>query len=927
MPVSRTELEPKLLALVQSFLSELDTHPTHHAVALNSSLERDLGIGSLERAELFRRIEQTFGISLPDETLAKANTLQDLIKELQTTKTVTQTITPTLETISATKVDVMKASTLLEVLSLYAEEEPNRPHIYLLDEQGEETIIRYGQLLENAKAIAKGLIKKGLHQGGTVAIMLPTCEAFFNSFFGVLLAGGIPVPIYPPFRPDQIGDYAKREAKILQNAEVRFLITFHQAEILSKLIQSFIPTLKEVTTAEHLKTTEGSLPSFDITAENPALIQYTSGSTSDPKGVLLSHGNLLANLRAAGEAIQVTPADRIVSWLPLYHDMGLIGTWLGSLYFGIPATILSPLFFLNRPERWLWAIHYYRGTLSAGPNFAYELCVRKIKDEAIQGLDLSSWRLALNGAETVFPKTLTRFTKKFAPFGLKQEVLFPVYGLAESTVALCFPPLGRVPRIDKIVREDFEKKLLANPISTTTKNQLEFVGCGKPIPGHAIQIMDDDHKHLADRQVGNIYFQGPSSLQEYYRNPEATAAIHVDGWWATGDLGYCADGELFVTGRKKDVIVKAGRNLHAAELEDLASEVSGVRKGCVVAFGINDAKLGTEKLIILAETAEKNADTRNKIRSQITDQITSQIGIPPDQVILVSPKTIPKTSSGKLRRASCKEKYLQGTLTKKTSPVWLQLSGLFLVSIGKKIGHALLNLGKVFYTLYIIILLILLTLFLWPVIALLPPHNARKICRFGSRNIFRLIGCPLTIQGYENLTKAAPMVFVSNHASYVDAVVLIGILPEGTAFVAKQELLKVPILATFIKKLGFLTVDRLDFSQSQLDLQHVENTLHQRRSVLIFPEGTFTYAAGLRPFKLGAFKIAVDTDLPLCTIALCGTRNILRDDTWLLKPGPITVTIGQPLVAIHREWSEMIRMRTLARNQIAKHCGEPTINF
>ena len=252
--------------------------------------------------------------------------------------------------------------------------------------------------------------------------------------------------------------------------------------------------------------------------------------------------------------------------------MGLIGAWLGSLYFGVPATILSPLFFLNRPERWLWAIHYYRGTISAGPNFAYELCARRISDETIQGLDLSSWRLALNGAENVYAKTLTRFTKKFAAYGFKPEALFPVYGLAESTVALSFPPLGRVPRIDKVIRETVENERHAVPATTTTKNWLEFVSCGKAIPGHALRIVDDNDQLLPERSVGNVQFQGPSSMQGYYRNPQETQAVHHQGWWDTGDLGYSADGELFITGRKKDIIIKAGRNLHAPELEDLTAE-------------------------------------------------------------------------------------------------------------------------------------------------------------------------------------------------------------------------------------------------------------------------------------------------------------------------------------------------------------------
>lgn len=928
MQATQPELETKMLALVQAFLAELETDQRQRVVTLNSSLERDLGIGSIERAELFRRIEQEFSVNLPDAALAKANTLQDLIVELKQTKSPKLSVSSAPETTHSTiEVDVSATNTLLDVLNLYATTDPQRLHMYLLDEEGGETTLRYGQLLEKATSVAKGLVARGLKRGGTVAIMLPTSKEFFYSFFGVLLAGGIPVPIYPPFRPDQISDYAKREAKILQNAEVRFLITFHRAEALSKIIQSFIPSLKEVTTVENLMTTEGSLPHFDIKDEDPAFIQYTSGSTSDPKGVLLSHYNLLSNLRAVGQAINISANDRVVSWLPLYHDMGLIGAWLGSLYFGLPVTILSPLFFLNRPERWLWAIHYYRATLSAGPNFAYELCARRIKDETIQGLDLSSWRLALNGAETVYAKTLTSFTEKFVPYGFKPESLYPVFGLAESSVALCFPPLGRVPRIDKIVRENLENEGHAIPATATTENYLEFVSCGRAIPGHAFRIADDKDQVLAERIVGNVQFQGPSSMIGYYRNPEATQAIYHQGWWDTGDLGYSSDGELFITGRKKDVIIKAGRNLHAPELEDLASEIQGVRKGCVVAFGISDPKNGTDKLIIVAETNEKNPAVKEQIKRQIIDKITQELAIPPDQVVLVAPKTIPKTSSGKLRRASTKEKYLNGTLNKKGLPVWVQLTGLFFNSTFKKLVRIFSKMGKFLYTGYVILLLSIILLFILPFLAFLPQDSAAKLCRFWAKTILGLAGYRVSIQGEENLQKSRPMIFVANHASYVDFLVLMGILPAGVTFVAKQEIFNIPILGSLIRKLGHLGVNRLDFSQSLSDMQLVEEALQKGKSILIFPEGTFYYTSGLRPFKLGAFKVVVDTGIPLCTIALCGTRDILREGSRLLKPGLIKITVAEPIIAKDKDWSEMIRLRTISRNEIAKSCGEPTIDF
>ncbi|WDT73290.1 MAG: AMP-binding protein [Candidatus Manganitrophus sp.] len=321
-----------------------------------------------------------------------------------------------------------------------AEREADRPHIYLPQEDGTEQKITYGQLVDAAGAVAQGLLEQGLRRHETVALMLPTGSDFFFTFFGVLFAGGIPVPLYPPVRMDQIEEYARRQIAILQKADARFLIASGRVEGLGRLLQPMVPGLSDVTTFEALRRAASERPKVDLRAEDPALIQFTSGSTGLPKGVLLAHENVLANIRAIGQAAQIGPGDVGVSWLPLYHDMGLIGSWLGALYFGIPITILSPLTFLTRPERWLWAIHYHRGTHSAAPNFAYELCVRKIDERAIEGLDLSSWRVAFNGAEPVSPETLERFTKRFAPYGFRKETFFPVYGLAESSVALTFPP-------------------------------------------------------------------------------------------------------------------------------------------------------------------------------------------------------------------------------------------------------------------------------------------------------------------------------------------------------------------------------------------------------------------------------------------------------------------------------------------------------
>lgn len=927
---SLTKTEEKLLAIVRDFLIKSESEGALSVLrtqSLNADIEKELGIGSLERAELFDRVEKAFGIQFPDAVIARTVTLKDVVMAIENanppSRILYQDFFPIPE---KSEVDPSICETFVEVLVNYAQNEPHRIHIYLQDEHGNETAIRYGHLYQSALDTAKGLHAMGLQPKETVAIMLPTGEEFFYAFFGILLAGGVPVPIYPPFRPDRIEEYARREAKILSNAEVRILISFSEVQTLNKLLRNFIPSLKAVTTVQTLIASKNNFAECLINSEDPALIQYTSGSTGDPKGVLLSHQNLLANIRAIKEGLQITPSDVGISWLPLYHDMGLIGSWLGCLYFGIPVTIMSPLSFLNHPERWLWAIHYHRGTVTGGPNFAYELCVSKIDDKSIEGLDLSSWRAAFNGAEAVHPKTIQKFIKRFAPYGLRAESFFPVYGLAESTVALTFPPLNRGVRFDRISREIFNKEQIAASSKPDEKNYIEFVSCGSPLPKHDVRIVNEAGEEVAERVVGELQFCGPSSMQGYYRNPSATKAIYHEGWYSSGDLAYKVDNEIFITGRKKDIIVKAGRNLYPQEIEEITGQVNGIRKGCVIAFGVINPKRGTEQLIVVAETKESHATNKEKIIKEVVESITVAIGDPPDRVVLVPPRKIPKTSSGKLQRSACKELYLQGKLTRRATPPWIQITKLFFISGLKKAGKALTKFIHFLYTLYVSLLFVITAIPALILIYLSPREFGAKVIRFWARNLFRLAGCPVKVMGQKRLQKNA-MIFVANHGSYLDTILLVAILPSNIRVVGKRELTTIPVVRGLIKKLDHPTVRRLDFNESISDTHTLHARLQTGQSLLIFPEGTFSYATGLRPFKLGAFKLAVENQQPLCPIALQGTRYILRSGSFLLRPGRIKIWIGKPITPKSDDWNESIRLRSVIRNKIAMHCGEQMIDL
>lgn len=918
--------EEALLEVIEDLLKETGAERALSALAPDASFDRDLGLGSLERVELLLRIENRFAVRLPDGVMAEAQNPRHLIQAIACLAPGREEIVrPRLAPAPRPTLQPKTARSLVEALFRHAESDPDRTHIHLFVDDGNEKPITYRALLDGASAVARGLIDRGLLPGETAAIMLPTGETFFSSFFGTLLAGGIPVPIYPPLRPDRIEEYAQRQVHILRNAGARCLITFQGAELLARLLRPQVPTLGFVALPETLAVGGGPLPTGPallIREASPALIQYTSGSTGNPKGVLLTHRNLLANIRSIGKAIQVSPSDVGVSWLPLYHDMGLIGSWLFCFYFGIPITLLSPLAFLSRPERWLWAIHTHRATLTPAPNFAYEICARRIGSERIEGLDLSSWRVALNGAEPVSPETLARFTKRYAPHGFKPEALFPVYGMAEASVALTFPPLGRPPRIERVSRERFERNGEAAPAGPSEPAPLEFVSCGLPLPDHEVQITDENGAPAGERTVGQVFFRGPSCTSGYYRQPEATRSLFKNGWLVSGDLGFMAEGELFITGRKKDLIIKGGRNLYPYEIEEAAGEVAGVRKGCVAAFGIKEADQGTEKVVVVAETKETGSGALAELASAITDRVASATGVPPDRVVLVPPGTVPKTSSGKIQRPACREAYLAGSLAGDRSYVPVQFAKLLAAGLQSSAKKAAGGAARWLYTGYLAGALAATLPPTWLMVSLAPAGAASaRWNRKWARLYLHLAGVFPEIEGEEHLIGPGPVIFVANHTSYIDAGVLMAILPENVRIVAKQELLKIPIAGTLMRKAEHIPVDRRDLSQSLSTSQKIETALKAGRSILIFPEGTFGTPLGLGPFKLGAFKAAVETGTAICPITLQGTREVFGK----LPPkrGKIKIILQKPIPPEGKEWREIVRLRDLTRSEIARRLAEP----
>ncbi len=916
-------IEAKVLDVVTELVTEL-RGGARGAAARGDSLESDLGISSIERVELLIRLERAFGVRLGDAAMATAQTPADLAVAIAGAGDAAAERQPERRTARApASTSPATAETIVEALAWHAERVPDRVHIHLREESGDETPLSYGWLWRAAQAVAGGLAERGLVRGDKVAIMLRTERRFFPTFLGTLMAGCVPVPLYPPFRLDRIEEYVHRQVAILRNAEARILLTFEEVERVAGLLVRQVPSLDGVAAAADVDG-EPRRP-VPASADDPALIQYTSGSTGQPKGVLLSHGNLLANIRAIVRRFDITSRDVGVSWLPLYHDMGLIGAWLGPLYFGAPLALMSPLAFLARPIRWLQALDAHRGTLSPAPNFAFDLCTARIADEELDGLDLSSVRVLLNGSEPVSPTTLRRFIDRFAPYGLDPGAVYPVYGLAECSLGLSTPAPGNAIRIDCVQRATFQASGHAEPAAGDDPGPLRFVSCGRALPDHELAVFGDDGGPAPERVQGRVRFRGPSTTRGYYRNEEATRdLVGADGWLDSGDLGYLADGDLFLTGRAKDLIIKAGRNVYPQEAEATAGGVPGVRTGCVAAFGVTDPDRGTEQFVIVAETRAAGEAARAALSQAVSREVTLALGVAPDRVVLGPPGSVAKTSSGKIRRSATRDAWLAGRIGRGRAGVaaqWLRLGAAWMRSTLTEWSS---RAARALFTGYVLAVVLATAPIGWGLLLAIPRRGgADRIVGRWNRLVMRLGACRLDIVGRDRVPVDSPVVFVANHASFIDSTIMMSALPVAVRFAVKARLGTYPLIGLTIRKGNHIPLGKRDQSERVENAETIRAPLDAGTSLFVFPEGTFQAAPRLLPFRLGAFRAAVDAGCPVVPVAIRGTRHIWPAGTWLLRPGRVTVTFGAPLRASGSAWSEIVRLRDEAREFISTHCGEP----
>lgn len=919
-------------------------------VELDTSFER-LGLDSLARAELLSRLEDELGRPLPDRLLAEAESPRDLLRageraldreeRTEEDEEEPESATEPLEEPAVGEASrPEEAATLLEVLDWHADRHPDRRHVLFLDDEGAERERRelsYGELASRAQRVASALLERGVGAGDAVGIMLPSGLEYFAIFLGVEMAGAVPVPVYPPTRRSQLEDHLQRQSRILSTARTRLLVAFSDVKPLMRLISGEVPELEGIVTAEDLVESGDEAGRPTIEAEDTAFLQFTSGSTGQPKGVILTHANLLANLRAVGGVVDIGREDVVVSWLPLYHDMGLIGAWMGSLYFGVPLVLMSPLAFLRRPARWLQAISRHEATISASPNFGYALATRKVDDEVLEDLDLSGWRVALNGAEPVSPETVESFCERFEPCGFSRQAMMPVYGLAENSVAVAFTPPGRGPRIESIDRETLQRERRAVPVEEEEGGEdrgdvVRFVSCGHPIPDHEVRIVGDDGREVAERHEGRLQFRGPSSTSGYYRNPDATSDLFSggekseDAWLESDDLGYVAGGEVFLTGRTKDVIIRAGRNVYPQELEEAVGDLEGVRAGCVAVFAVEDSEDGTEGLVVMAETRLVDEEARSDLEDRISSLAVDLTGTSADDVALVPPRTVPKTSSGKIRRSAARETYLEGG-TPTPRAVWVQVVRLALGSLPQRLRRWRRAAGGWLYSAAFWVVVGFAAPIVWPLVSLTPGrHRRRRLGRRICRVLARTVRIDLTVEGAERLDDAGARVVVSNHASYLDGFTLTAALPPHQSYAVKGELTENPFTRTVLGRLGAVFVERFRPEAGEAGVESLRERLEEGEQVVVFPEGTFGRAPGVREFRMGAFVAAARAGVPLVPVAIRGTRSILRGSSAFVRRGSVRVIVGEPMEPEGDDWESALELRQRARSWIVEHCGEPAFD-
>ncbi len=521
-------------------------------------------------------------------------------------------------------------------------------------ENGSVVELTYGELIAEADRLARGMHGLGVRRGDRVGLVLHSPREFVPAFLGCVRAGFIAVPLYPPLTLGQLASWAEVTGRMLATARASLLLADPPIAYTLRSLRDEVPSMREVVSIAELPEA-GELTCGAVSDDQVVFLQFTSGSTSAPRGVRVTHGSLWANAHAIMvDGLRASPDDRGVSWLPLYHDMGLIGFVMSPLVTRTPITFISTLDFLKRPEVWVRTLSEDRGTISFAPNFGYALTARRTP--STEGLDLSAVRVLGCGAEPIQPDAINSFFERFSEAGLKRRAFLSCYGLAETTLAVTFAGMEDELEVDQL---KFESEPTRDDTSGIHRleRRIPVVSCGRPLPRHQVSILGEHGEPLPERRVGEVFVEGPSVTGGYWDDEAETNRVFVDGGVKTGDLGYMSEGELYVTGRLKDTIIVRGRNFDPTPIEVAAGRVDGVRTGNVAAFSVSGDL--TERIVVAAEYREGEPET---IESNVIRAVQRDLGLTVSEVVLIEAGSLPKTTSGKLQRSATRDQYLDGTL-------------------------------------------------------------------------------------------------------------------------------------------------------------------------------------------------------------------------------------------------------------------------
>jgi acyl-CoA synthetase (AMP-forming)/AMP-acid ligase II len=553
-------------------------------------------------------------------------------------------------------------STFCDLLKQAGRQEPDRLAVTLLHSGKEDVPLTVRQLLLGAEGVAQALQARGIQPGEVVVLILQHGQDLVYSFFGAILGGM--VPSIMPFLTEKLlpERYRADLAALVEVTRPAAIVTYPEfrEEVEAALGSGSSVRVVLLTSEIHPADTvdDSTWAGLDRSGEDIVLLQHSSGTTGLQKGVALSHQAVLNQLESYRKALDINKQDVVVSWLPLYHDMGLIAGFIMPLLSGIPLVLMSPFEWVRAPYRLFQAVSRFGGTLTWLPNFAYNFCAQKVRDRDLQGVNLSTWRAVINCSEPTRWESHQEFIQRFQPYGLRPETLVTCYAMAENVFAVTQSGIHEPVQVDDIDLEALQTEKIARPASGD-RIPFKMVSAGQPLEHVQVRVLDEKGRELPERHLGEIALHSHCMLSGYYHREDATQKAFHDGWYLTGDLGYLADGELYVSGRKKDLIIVGGKNIYPQDLERLASRVPGVHPGRVAAFGVFNQEQGTEEVVVVAEAETTATEEMERLADAIRQEVTRGSAVALRHVQVVGPHWIIKTSSGKTARAANREKFLK----------------------------------------------------------------------------------------------------------------------------------------------------------------------------------------------------------------------------------------------------------------------------